>query len=387
MLKQAGDIIEGCFEEEGALAQTILKLERLTKYFGRFQALDAISLEIHEGEVFALLGPSGCGKTTTLRIVAGLETPDDGIITLRDRPIVSVRDGIIVPTHKRNMGMVFQSYAIWPHMTVFDNVAYPMKIRRVGSKEIRQRVKRVLEMVGLGGLENRQAPLLSGGQQQRVALARALVYEPSMLLLDEPFSNLDAQLRRQMRVQLKLLLKQLKITTVFVTHDQVEALSLSDRIAVMNAGRIEQVGSPRQLYERPEASFVRDFVGSTVLLKSKVGDASSLDRISIHPDAVPGYSFSVLRDSQHSLNEGGEAFVAIRPEDIQLVPSELLAAEAGGLSGTIESLLFVGDRYECRVRLSNGEAIGLHTPRSAVLKEGDVVGLKMPEESITVWPA
>src|SRR5581483_10188080 len=200
-------------------------------------AVEDLSLEVQQGEIFTLLGPSGCGKTTTLRIVAGLETPDEAAIFFKDRPIVITSKRLFVPPNKRNVGMVFQSYAIWPHMTVEENVAYPLKLRRVPRQEMRERVQKALELVGLSGLEKRPAPLLSGGQQQRVALARALVYEPSVLLLDEPFSNLDSKLREQMRVELKLLQRRVGVTVVLVTHDQLEALSLSDRMVVMNQGK------------------------------------------------------------------------------------------------------------------------------------------------------
>ena len=199
---------------------------------------------IQRGEVFTLLGPSGCGKTTTLRLVAGLERPDAGEIMLRGRIVASAAPALFVPPHKRNLGMVFQSYAIWPHLSVFENVAYPLRLRGTPAAALRERVTGVLDLVGLHGLAERAATLLSGGQMQRLALCRALVYEPDLLLLDEPFSSLDAKLREQMRVELKLLQRRLGVTVLFVTHDQVEALSLSDRIAVMQRGRVEQVGSP-----------------------------------------------------------------------------------------------------------------------------------------------
>ncbi len=255
--------------------ETVLALDDVSKLYGAAPAVDRTSLQIRRGEVFTLLGPSGCGKTTTLRLVAGLERPDGGEITLRGRLVASVPRRLFVPPNKRNLGMVFQSYAIWPHMTVFDNVAYPLRLRGEKRPVIREKVARVLDLVGLEGLEARPATLLSGGQMQRLALCRALVYEPDLLLLDEPFSNLDAKLREQMRVELKLLQRRLGITVLFVTHDQVEALSLSDRIAVMHRGRVEQVGPPRHLYERPGTAFVRDFLGQTVILKGRVGPATA----------------------------------------------------------------------------------------------------------------
>src|SRR5438034_3148222 len=227
----------------------VLRLDGVTKVFGAVRALDGASLEVERGEIFTLLGPSGCGKTTTLRLVAGLEHPDAGEIALRGRIVASVPRRVFVAPHKRNLGMVFQSYAIWPHMNVFENVAYPLRLRGVKRSVVAEKVTRVLDLVGLAGLDERGATLLSGGQMQRLALCRALVYEPDLLLLDEPFSNLDAKLREQMRVELKVLQRRLGVTVLFVTHDQIEALSLSDRIAVMHRGRVEQVGPPRCLYE------------------------------------------------------------------------------------------------------------------------------------------
>lgn len=368
------------------MGKPALRLEHLTKQFGKFKAVDDVSFEVQQGEAFSLLGPSGCGKTTTLRLIAGMETPDNGDIYFGDRPIVSVSSGVFVPTHKRNLGMVFQSYAIWPHMTVFDNVAYPLKVRRAGRKVTRDRVMQALELVGLHGLEERQAPQLSGGQQQRVALARALVYEPSILLLDEPFSNLDAKLRKEMRIQLKLLLNRLKITAVFVTHDQIEALSLSDRIAVMHAGHIEQVASPVEVYQQPGSPFTRDFLGNTILLPGKLDDDGRSGGLSVRLTGVPGFALPVSPANQANLRSGSDIFLAIRPEDIHLQKWNEGTAAADSLQGKIESLLFVGDRYECCVRLSNDELISLNAPRSMGLRQDEVVSLKLAEEGVSIWP-
>jgi len=238
-----------------------MRLQGLRKtYPGNAQpAVQDLSLDVHDGEIVTLLGPSGCGKTTTLRMAAGLEVPDEGDIFFGDTPVVLSSRRLCLSPDKRNVGMVFQSYAIWPHMTVAENVAFPLKARRFPRKEIGDRVRRVLELVGMSGYEDRPGPLLSGGQQQRVAFARALVTEPRVLLLDEPFSNLDAKLREQMRIQVKLLQKRLSIALLFVTHDQIEALSLSNRIALMNFGVVQQQGDPRLLYEQPVNEFVRDF--------------------------------------------------------------------------------------------------------------------------------
>ena len=345
-------------------------------------AVDRASLEVRRGEVFTLLGPSGCGKTTTLRLVAGLERPDGGEITLRGRVVASVPRRVFVQPDRRNLGMVFQSYAIWPHMTVFENVAYPLSLRRLARRAIRERVARVLDLVGLAGMETRAGTSLSGGQMQRLALCRALVYEPDLLLLDEPFSNLDAKLREQMRLELRLLQRRLGITVLFVTHDQIEALSLSDRIAVMQRGRVEQVGSPRSLYERPASAFVRDFVGSTVILRGRV---SALEpggvRVAMN-GALAGRTLAGR--SVSDLAPGADVHVAIRPEDIEVDGAR---ADGATLPGVIDALLFVGDRYEARVSLGGEQRVVLLLPRTREWKEGQAVSLAFPPDTVSVWPA
>jgi ABC-type Fe3+/spermidine/putrescine transport system ATPase subunit len=323
----------------------MLRLEGVTKLFGTSTAVDGSNLAVERGETFTLLGPSGCGKTTTLRMVGGLERPDAGRIVYQDRVVADPARNLFVPPHKRNMGMVFQSYAIWPHMSVFDNVAYPLRVRGVAPAERRARVERVLGLVGLSGLGERQGPMLSGGQQQRVALARALVYEPDLLLLDEPFSNLDAKLRNQMRIEVRLLQRSLGITVLFVTHDQIEALTLSDRIAVMNAGRIEQVGTPADLYDRPASPFVRDFLGQTVAIRGQV----------------------------------------VRPENVVVDPEPTAVAGDDGVAARIEALLFAGERYEARLVLQGGEAIVLPLPRHVGWSEGQAVVVRLPAERTPLW--
>ena len=253
---------------------SFLRIQNLHKKFDRIVAVERMNLEIAEGEFFTLLGSSGCGKTTTLRMVGGLEKPDGGEIHLGGRCLVSSERKLFVKPEKRDMGMVFQSYALWPHMTVFENVVYPLRLRGVKGREAERKVADVLGLVGLAGLEDRPAPALSGGQQQRVALARALVFSPKVLLLDEPLSNLDAQLREEMRRELKALQRRVRITVIFVTHDQIEALSLSDRVAIMKFGRLEQVGTPEEVYYRPATPFVRDFLGKTFLVSGKVSAVS-----------------------------------------------------------------------------------------------------------------
>ena len=309
------------------MAHAFLRLLDLSKHYGGVRAVEALSLDIRAGEVFALLGPSGCGKTTTLRIIAGLEVPDAGEILHRDRPLVSVPRRQFVPPEKRRLGMVFQSYAVWPHMTVFENVAYPLRLRGLRGAALREKVARTLDIVGLGGLEARPAPHLFGGQQQRVALARALVYEPEILLLDEPLSNLDAKLREQMRVELKLLQRQLGITMIFVTHDQMEALSLADRLAVMNQGRIEQLGTPRELYERPQTPFVRDFLGQCVVLRGQVGEPSgTLGRVVLGEAA--GELFYDQGAAPAAAAVGAPVLVSVRPEDVEVPAARSIATSA-----------------------------------------------------------
>ena len=376
-----------------SMSRPILLINQLRRRFGDFDALAGLDLEVRAGELFTLLGPSGCGKTTTLRIVAGLEYPDGGNIWFDGRLIVNSDDNVVLPPHRRNMGMVFQSYAIWPHMTVFENVAYPLRARRLGSVEIKRRVGEALERVGLSGLSDRPGPALSGGQQQRVAMARALIYQPKLLLLDEPFSNLDAKLREQMRVEIKKLLKSLGITVFLVTHDQLEALGMSDRIAVMNAGRIEQIGSAIEVYENPKNPFVRDFLGRIVLLRGTVVElpAAGQLKVVLFPGGAPcGQPFQVKHDTMFDLGMGQEVVVAIRPEQIGVKPlNGKLDAQSNGENpaiGVIETLMFAGDRYEAKFRAGNSAFIG-YVPRGESWREGQEVLLNFPAKELSVWPA
>jgi ABC-type Fe3+/spermidine/putrescine transport system ATPase subunit len=373
------------------VGETVLALDRVSKRYGEAAAVESVSLSIRRGEVFTLLGPSGCGKTTTLRLVAGLERPDAGEITLRDRLVASAPRRLFVPPNRRNLGMVFQSYAVWPHMTVFENVAYPLALRGLAKAVVRDRVARVLDLVGLGGMEARPGTLLSGGQMQRLALCRALVYEPDLLLLDEPFSNLDAKLREQMRVEVKLLQRRLGITVLFVTHDQVEALSLSDRIAVMQRGRVEQVGAPRALYERPTSAFVRDFLGQTVVLAGRVTESASArvgESVTVAMNGpLSGCTLAGRSAAAAPLAPGAAATITIRPEDIRVAPDDPGSDDAPHLLGTIDALSFVGDRYEARVALGGEHCIVLRLTRTREWREGERVRLGFPPEMVSVWPA
>jgi iron(III) transport system ATP-binding protein len=283
-------------------------------------AVDDVSFSVEQGEFFTLLGPSGCGKTTTLRSIAGLERPDSGSISLRGRTVFDSRDRTFVVPNQRNIGMVFQSYAIWPHLNVFENVAFPL--RACGQRilpVLRSKVKRALELVGLDGFEQRSATQLSGGQQQRVALARALVREPDLLLLDEPLSNLDTKLRERMRCELKRLQRELGITTIYVTHDQMEGMVLSDRVAIMSGGQILQLGNPHDIYDCPGSHFVADFMGSTNLIRGVL--RTRVERPAIE---VVETELGPLRCAfSNGCEAGAEVMVSVRPENIRLGPTSM----------------------------------------------------------------
>ena len=282
-----------------------ITVENLTKRFGPLAVVNEVSLSIEEGELFTLLGPSGCGKTTLLRLVAGFYAPDGGTIRFNDRVVNAV------PPHERGIGMVFQNYALWPHMTVSENVSYGLKLRKIPAVEIAERVRAVLDKVKLGGLGDRYPGQLSGGQQQRVALARALVLNPQILLLDEPLSNLDAKIRIQVRAEIRKLQKELGITTIYVTHDQEEALTLSDRIAVFNQGKVFQIGPPKALYERPANRFVADFIGINNLVDGTVRAIEGPLR-NVRVETAVG-EISAIYDER--LRVGDRCVICIRPEN------------------------------------------------------------------------
>ncbi|MEW5773326.1 MAG: ABC transporter ATP-binding protein [Thermodesulfobacteriota bacterium] len=333
------------------------------------KALDEVDLAIPARGIFTLLGPSGCGKTTLLRSIVGLESPDRGEIAIGGEVVWSREKNIYVPTERRGLGMVFQTYAIWPHMTVFDNVAYPLAVRKVPRAEIRERVARTLRFVQLEGFESRPATRLSGGQQQRVALARALVAEPKVILFDEPLSNLDAKLREETRKELRAFLTELAITAVYVTHDRIEALALSDSIAVMHQGRIIEIGPPEKIYFDADHRFVADFLGRANLLPARVAAQepgrtlvdSALGRVACRP--------------RPQLRPGDEATLCFRPEFIRLEKGEGAGADGEGgnrFAGRVESLVFIGEAFEGEVRA--GEAL-LHVKvePDAGLRRGDAV--------------
>jgi iron(III) transport system ATP-binding protein len=342
---------------------------------GRVKAVDEVSFIVQEGHFFTMLGPSGCGKTTTLRCIAGLERPDSGHISVKDRVLYSRAKGISVSANHRNLGMVFQSYAIWPHMNVFDNVAFPLRVgtrRRTGKSEVKRRVERSLDVVGLGHLAGRYATKLSGGQQQRLALARALVIEPAVLLLDEPLSNLDAKLRESLRFELKRLQRDQGITTVYVTHDQSEALSMSNEIAVMKNGRISQMGNPFSVYLEPENDFVADFVGLTNFIKGVVRDTSGSG------GTVKTVDGMLTVDSMVGLQSGDECVVSIRPEQIQVM-RDTTGRGQNIFPGTVVTRLFTGECMDYQIQLGT-ETIRVRTAASERFSTGKPITLSLPAE-------
>jgi iron(III) transport system ATP-binding protein len=322
------------------------------------KAAQDVTFQVPEGKLFTLLGPSGCGKTTTLRSIAGLERPRAGEIAVKDRVVFSSGKGVFVAPNRRGFGMVFQSYAIWPHMTVFGNAAFPLEVggRRRSRHEVRDKVMRVLAACQLDHLAGREATKLSGGQQQRLALARALVREPELLLLDEPLSNLDAKLREKMRFELKRLQRELRITTVYVTHDQSEALALSHEIAVMNEGRIQQVGSPRDIYEKPQSSFVADFVGSTNFLDGSVlGPDSGESRYRIRTE-IGDLTVRAL----DALRAEEKVLLSVRPEDVDLAeskPEGINVREA-----KVDAKVFLGECVDFQVKLGERTLLSRRHP-------------------------
>ncbi|HEY6199984.1 MAG TPA: ABC transporter ATP-binding protein [Candidatus Binatia bacterium] len=341
---------------------------------GEVYAVRGIDLDVKQGQFFTLLGPSGCGKTTTLRSVAGLEKPFRGEIVVGDQLVLSCRRNLVVPPYKRDIGMVFQSYAIWPHMNVFENVAFPLREMKksLSGSDIRARVRKVLSLVQLEGLEDRPAPFLSGGQQQRLALARALVKEPRVLLLDEPLSNLDAKLREETRFEMRELVKRLGITTLYVTHDQLEALTMSDVIAVMEGGRIVQQGTPLEIYTAPQNRFVASFIGLSNFLEGRVRSLGA-------PGEVETSSGVIKCELPDGAAAGDEVIVVIRPEDVTLNDGAA-GADENMLEGKIEAIVFMGDALECQVAVG-AKHIRLKLHPSSGVAKGSTVRLKLPAAS------
>jgi iron(III) transport system ATP-binding protein len=341
-------------------------LSGLTKRYGANTVVDNVSLHIEHGSLVCLLGPSGCGKTTTLRLIAGFVEPTGGEIHVGDQLVSSPTRSL--PPERRNMSMIFQSYALWPHMTVTENVAYGLVLRKIDRDTIARRVKRILSTTRLEDLADRYPGELSGGQQQRVALARALIVEPETLLLDEPLSNLDANLREEMRFEVRRLHDEYRYTTVYVTHDQSEAMTTADVIAVMNAGKIEQAGSPEDIYDRPRSEFVARFIGSSNVFRGKALDG---DHIS--------FSGASLRCNGAKLPLGGETSVSIRQHQIALSANRPQAAE-NVVPATVVRQVFLGDSRDYMVQTSDGTQLRVVTAASENIAPGSSVWLHLPPE-------
>ncbi len=353
-----------------------VQLIELTKRFGDVTAVDGIDLAIRGGEFFSLLGPSGCGKTTTLRLVAGFEQPSNG------RILLDGADVAYTPPHRRNVNTVFQNYALFPHLNVFDNIAFGLRRAKRPKDEVRRRVARALELVQLAGYERRKSSELSGGQQQRVALARALILNPAVLLLDEPLGALDAKLRKALQIELKALQQEVGITFLYVTHDQEEALTMSDRLAVMNLGRIEQVGAPREVYEDPQTLFVADFLGVSNLMDATAkGARDGSCRV-----AVERFE---LEARAGGLDATGPAKIVIRPERIELEPHGSPSGP-NRLPGMVERLVYVGSAVQVIVRAATGEALQAlvqNTGKVVPYEQGTPVQLHLPADALRVLPA
>lgn len=380
-------------EDDDQPADVIVQIHDLVKSYpgesrakAPVHAVKNVSFEVHEGEFFTMLGPSGCGKTTTLRCVAGLETPDSGEITVAGRPFFSASAGINIPVNSRGIGMVFQSYAIWPHMSVYENVAFPLRVlkraERPAKTKITEYVEQALAMVQLDALGDRRATNLSGGQQQRLALARALVAQPSLMLLDEPLSNLDAKLRDSMRDQLKRLQRELRLTSMYVTHDQIEALALSTRIAVMRDGQVEQIGRPREIYERPRTTFVADFIGRSNFLVGEVRD--------VEPDggyvvqAAPGV-LAATGVPGHQV--GDEVVVVVRPEHVVIDPIDGPPADPSIWTATVESRQFLGEQIDYAVRLVDGTELTVRANPGVSIPPGRTISVALSAEHCRVLHA
>jgi spermidine/putrescine ABC transporter ATP-binding subunit len=359
-----------------------VRADAITKRFDQAVAVDHVSLDVYRGEFLSFLGPSGCGKTTTLRMIAGFEEPDAGTITVMGEDMTDR------PSHKRNLGMVFQNYALFPHMTVFDNVAFGLKMRKVGSSELKRRVAQVLDLVQLTQMQQRYPRQLSGGQQQRVALARAIVIEPYVLLLDEPLSNLDAKLRKAMQTELRDLQRRLGITAIYVTHDQEEAMTVSDRIVVMDHGQIMQIGTPTEVYRKPANEFVAGFIGQVNFIRGRLESAG--DEWTFIGDL--GLVKPVPEHAVHAAarRTGIPVELAVRPEAIVITPCANEAATAVSPKGMITRAVYTGASTTYQVLLDGGQTLQVvdqDRPGSRRWSEGDAVTVVLAPDSLYVVPA
>jgi len=357
-----------------------IEIQNLFKRFKNVVAVDRIQLEVNKGEMLTLLGPSGCGKTTTLRCIAGLEKPEEGDIVIDGQPMLSQG---FVPPSKRGIGMVFQNYAVWPHMKVFNNIVYGLKLEKISKQRIQEKGQEVLELVGLDGLEERYPAQLSGGQQQRVALARALVRNPKVLLLAEPLSNLDAKLREELRFEIKSLVRRMGITSVYVTHDQAEAMVISDRIAVMNSGNVVQIGTAHEIYEKPANRFVADFIGTMNFMAGEV--------IQVFPDTDTAYvrtefceKLICTTNSIAETTPGKKVYASIRPEDIEVFAEPPQAGE-NLFKGSIVHKAYLGNFLYFFVKV-DGTMIRVQAPHHLPQEEGQEIYMSLnPQKCVILF--
>lgn len=359
------------------MKQDYLVLKNLVKIFGSGKdtviAVNNVNLEVKEGELVTLLGPSGCGKTTALRMISGFELPTSGQIFIDGEEVTTT------PPNQRPTTMVFQNYALFPHMTVYQNIAYGLKIHREKEKNIRERTETIMNLVGLKGLNNRSPAQLSGGQQQRVSLARSLIMEPKVLLLDEPLSNLDAKLRVSTRLEIRKLQKRIGITSIYVTHDQEEAMTLSDRVVIMNAGKIQQIGTPQEIYAHPINYFVADFIGKANFLGGKVANIVSQNEIEV---AIKGVKYKVYI-SRNTFSEGDRILLIIRPESVELEPKK-----SDAITGIISQVIYLGSRmvYEIEVD-KNLLTVEITNPQEhKIYSKGEEVSVILKEKSLHIIP-
>lgn len=355
----------------------VIELENIHKTFGDTKAVDDLSLRLEEGQFVTLLGPSGCGKTTTLRLISGFLKPDRGTVKFYGKDVTNL------PSYKRSVGMVFQNYALFPHMTIYKNIAFGLRMRKVDKGKIDRRVNQMLDLTQLHGLGERYPSELSGGQQQRVALARALVIEPDLLLLDEPLSNLDAKLRKEMRIELLKIHNNLGITTLYVTHDQEEGLTLADRLIIMNEGLIVQEGSPKDIYEDPQNSFVADFIGTINRIEGKILESTRNGTATFLSDSA--LLLKVL--CQRRKEEGSPVIVCIRPEKIRLAKARETVSSENSFLGRIEYLVYIGSVTNYYIRLENGEELRVDKQNirsENLFNRGEEVNVILPKASFVI---
>jgi iron(III) transport system ATP-binding protein len=357
-----------------------IEIHNLFKRFKKVVAVNHIELEVNRGEMLTLLGPSGCGKTTTLRCIAGLEKPEEGDIVIDGKPMLS--EGFVQPS-KRGIGMVFQNYAVWPHMKVYKNVVYGLRLQRLPKQSIKEKAGQVLELVGLSGLEERYPGQLSGGQQQRVALARALVTNPKVLLLDEPLSNLDAKLREDLRFEIKSLVRRMGITSVYVTHDQAEAMVISDRIVVMDSGNVVQVGTPEEIYKKPTNRFVADFIGTMNFMSGEVVEVvQDTDSVYVRTE----FSGKILckTPSMAATTPGKKVYASRRPEDVEVF-TETPETRENLFKGTIVHKAYLGNFLYFFVRV-DGNMIRVQAPHNVAREEGEEIYLCLNPQKCVILP-